>query len=198
MHEGTAPANIVDKNGRATVVWRRVQPVTPLGSAPAAPPASSGALQYLDDDHLTAFFNVQPLRIPDESAFSPHSGFRSQFVVQPTTNPVLLGSAVWDSLNRMAKDDRGIEYLAYDIEISGKVRTVHFVGTDLESKLELFQKWAEEGAGSRDHHAFPENFSGDAVEWEQKTKAWFAPEMDIAWALEEEHAQRLIKAVSPY
>jgi hypothetical protein len=200
MHEGTAPANIIDKNGRATVVWRKVMPAMPVGTQlPAAPPAPrgvSGDISY--SDVVEAFGTVQRLRPKRDTPYISGAELSSYFKIELSSDPVLIGSGLKDSMRRIGQSETGIEMLEETIAIDGIERPVYFIGTELENKMEVFRAWIAEGAPCNDHIAFTENFTGNTTEWDNETKAWFAPKSDIAWTMDEDVAQQLIKAVTPY
>lgn len=194
MHDRTVPTSIVDKNGRATTVWKRVQPATSHGVIPPTPPPRASRDYQVQE----LFGSVQRLRKADDSGFLDKSGLERDFVIEASGDPALIGSSLKDSLRRMSRDDNGIELARQEVEMQGRTRTVYFVGSDLENKMEHFQTWLDEGAESSEHTAFAQNLTGEATEWEAKTVAWISPAGDIAWTLDEEVVDSLVAGITPY
>lgn len=198
----TTPEPIIDKNGKATTVWKKTEPVLSAGqrlSEVAKSFSKPKGQPPLDDwvkDHL--FRTVQRLRPRRQTMFRDKTGFDAEFEMEYMGASEFEFGAPKQSLTRMRKDEHGLEKLSEEFTLDGQTRTVHFVGTNLENKVAEFQGWLDDGARSQEPTSFDTNFTGNGSEVENKTSAWWSLSGDIAWTMDEDLADRLVTAITPY
>jgi len=203
-NQATTPEPIIDKNGKATTVWKKIEPALSGGQrlSEAAknfakpkghPPVDDWAKNYL-------FSTVQNLRPQNRNRFlDDKSGFDAMFSMEYMGgSPDFEFGAPRESLTRMRKDDMGLERLSREFTFNGATREVHFVGTNLENKVAEFQEWLDNGATSQEETNFGANFEQSNTEVQGKTKAWWSLSGDIAWTFDEELADDLVEAIVPY
>jgi len=200
MNDSKIPTPIIDRNGKATTVWKKVEPALSGGERISAAASGFGRTKgnpiLTEDEKDVLFENVHGLRPRNDESFLDKTGFDKEFDIEFTESYGF--DTPKDSINRMRSDDMGIERLTEDFTYNGKTRSIHFVGTNLDNKVAQFQSWIDSGANSFDSNTFAVNFEGAGTEVESKTQAWLSVSGDLAWTFDEDIADRLINGITPY
>jgi hypothetical protein len=102
--------------------------------------------------------------------------------------------AIPDSLKAMRGQRRRLVIESLNVSREGVTRPVYFVGgrDDVAAAMAEFPAWfAEDYPHGKEWSYLPENFTGTANEWQQRTNAWWALRGNVMLALDPVIAERL-------
>lgn len=198
------PTPIIDRNGKATTVWRRMESAMTTGQRLYAATEGFGKQAPMHEplsreEREVLYLYVQRLKPRQGDFFFDGTGsFQEEFVAETTGLPEFEFGALEESMLRMRRDNLGVEAVARDVTVGDITKTVYFVGTNVENKAAEMEGWLSNGAPSMDPTHFPEHFGGEQENHMVNVQAWWSVQGDVMWTLDEEIARRLIRGIAPY